>query len=62
MGLTVSNTNLHPIWAKVLGITPQTTSHPRRPGAPVGIKKQVGTGLWVSTIARPGNTHYPVHP
>ena len=33
-----------------------------RPGAPVGIKKQVGPGLWVSTVARPGDTHYPVHP
>lgn len=94
MELTVSNSNLHPIWAKVLGITPQTspanpsavrlsplaaaiaamtgqtnshqgwqvTSHPHRPGAPVGIKKQVGPGLWVSTVARPGDTHYPVHP
>ena len=95
MELTVSNPNLHPVWAKVLGITPQTTSpstpaeahlsppaaaiaamtgqtnshqgwqatsHPRRPGAPVGIKKQVGPGLWVSTVARPGDTYYPVHP
>jgi len=95
MELTVSNPNLHPIWAKVLGITPQTTSPstsaetqlsplaaaiaamtgkanshqgwqatglPHRPGAPVGIKKQVGPGLWVSTVARPGDTHYPVHP
>jgi hypothetical protein len=85
---------VHPIWAKALGITPQTspanpsairqsplaaaiaamtgqtnshqgwqvTSHPHRPGAPVGIKKQVGPGLWVSTVARPGDTHYPVHP
>ncbi len=85
---------MHPIWAKALGITPQTspanpsairqsplaaaiaamtgqtnshqgwqvTSHPHRPGAPVGIKKQVGPGLWVSTVARPGDTHYPVHP
>ena len=26
MELTVSNSNLHPIWAKALGITPQTTS------------------------------------
>lgn len=34
----------------------------RRPGAPAGIKKQVGPGLWVSTVARPGDTHYPVHP
>ena len=68
MELTVSNPNLHPIWAKVLGITPQTTSphqgwqatsHPRRPGAPVGIKKQVGPGLWVSTVARPGDALYP---
>jgi hypothetical protein len=40
----------------------QATSHPRRPGAPVGIKKQVGPGLWASTVARPGDTHYPVHP
>ena len=94
MELTVSNSNLHPIWAKALGITPQTspanpsaiqrsplaaaieamtgqssphhgwlaTRHPRRPGAPVRIKKQVGPGLWVSTVARPGDTHYPVHP
>lgn len=97
MELTVSNSNqhaLHPVWAKALGITPQTsppnpsairqsplpaaiaamtgqtnshqdwqvTSHPHRPGAPVGIKKQVGPGLWVSTVARPGDTHYPVHP
>jgi hypothetical protein len=94
MELILSNPNVHPIWAKALGITPQTspanpsairqsplaaaiaamtgqtnshqgwqvTSHPHRPGAPVGIKKQVGPGLWVSTVARPGDTHYPVHP
>ena len=91
MELTVSNPNLHPVWAKALGITPQAspanpsaiqraplaaaiaamtgqsslhhgwqaTSHPRRPGAPVGIKKQVGPGLWVSTVARPGDALYP---
>jgi hypothetical protein len=86
---------LHPIWAKVLGITPQTcssslstkaqlspmaaaiaamtsqsrphhgwqtTSRPHRPGAPVAIKKRLGPGLWVSTVARPDDTHYPVHP
>ena len=95
MELTVSNPNLHPVWAQVHGITPQTTSpstpaetqlsplaaaiaamtgqtnshqgwqatsHHRRPGAPVGIKKQAGPGLWISTVARPGDTHYPVHP
>ncbi len=91
MELTVSNPNLHPVWAKVIGIAPQTSpsnpeanqrsplaaaiaamtgqSSPRndwqatghRHGAPVGIKKQVGPGLWVSTVARPGDTHYPVH-
>ena len=91
MELTVSNPNLHPVWAKALGITPQAspanpsaiqraplaaaiaamtgqsslhhgwqaTSHPCRPGAPVGIKKQVGPGLWVSTVARPGDALYP---
>jgi hypothetical protein len=94
MELTVSNSNLHPVWAKALGITPQAspsnpeaiqrsplaaaiaamtgqssarndwqaTGLPHRHGAPVGIKKQVGPGLWVSTVARPGDTHYPVHP
>jgi hypothetical protein len=94
MELIVSNSNLHPVWAKVIGIAPQTspsnpeaiqrsslaaaiaamtgqssarndwqaTGLPHRPGAPVGIKKQVGPGLWVSTVARPGDTHYPVHP
>ena len=94
MELTVSNPTLHPIWAKVIGIAPQTnpsnpeaiqrsplaaaiaamtgqtnsyqgwqaTGLPHRHGAPVGIKKQVGPGLWVSTVARPGDTHYPVHP
>ena len=97
MELTVSNSNLHPlhpVWAKVLGIAPQTSpatsaetqlsplaaaivamtgqttshqawqvsSHPHRPGAPVGIKKQLGPGLWVSTVARPGDIHCPVHP
>ena len=40
----------------------QATGLPHRHGAPVGIKKQVGPGLWVSTVARPGDTHYPVHP
>lgn len=87
----MSNLNLHPVWAKALGITPQAspanpeaiqrsplaaaiaamtgqsslhqgwhaTSHPRRPGAPVGVKKQVGPGLWVSTAARPGDALYP---
>lgn len=95
MELTVSNPNLHPIWAKALGVTPQAcssspsteaqlspmaaaiaamtgqssshhgwqvTSHPHRPGTPVGIKKQVGPDLWVSTVARTSDTHYPVHP
>lgn len=93
MELTVSNSNLHSVWAKVLGITPQTSpsnstsilpsplaaaiavmagqssthpgrkasQHQHRPGAPVGIKKQVGPGLWVSTVARPGDAHYPAH-
>ncbi|MBK6294784.1 MAG: hypothetical protein IPF55_11200 [Rhodoferax sp.] len=89
----MSNSNLHPVWAKALGITPQTTSpsrppetqlsrcrgaamtgqttptgvgkspgHPPRPGAPVGIKKQLGPDLWVSTTVRPGDTRYPVQP
>ena len=94
MELTVSNPNLHPIWAKVLGILPQAsasttaavhpsplaaaiaamtgqssphqgwqaTNHHRRPGAPVGIKKQLGPCLWVSTVAVPGDAHYPVQP
>jgi hypothetical protein len=47
-------TNSHQGW--------QVTSHPHRPGAPVGIKKRVGPGLWVSTVARPGDTNCPVHP
>lgn len=91
MELTVSNPNLHPVWLKVLGITPQAspsantaihpaplaaamaamtgqssthqgwqaTNHHRRPGAPVGIKKQLGPGLWVSTVVAPGDAHYP---
>ncbi|HBN9538644.1 hypothetical protein ACEOSV_29935 [Pseudomonas aeruginosa] len=89
----MSNPNLHPLWAKALGITPQAspsnsasiqqsplaaaiaamsgqssprqgwqaTHQPHRPGAPVGIKKQLGPGLWVSTVARPGDAHYPAH-
>ena len=38
----------------------QATNRPHRPGAPVGIKKQVGPGLWASTVARPGDARYPV--
>lgn len=37
----------------------QATSRPYRPGAPVGIKKQVGPCLWISTVARPGDPRYP---
>ena len=93
MELTVSNPNLHPVWAKVLGITPQAspsnptaihrsplaaaiaamtgqssphqrwqaTHQPHRSGAPVGIKKPISPGLWVSTVAAPGDTRYPAH-
>lgn len=91
MELTVSNSNLHPVWAKALGITSQAspanpseiqrsplaaaiaamtgqssprngwqaTGLPHRPGAPVGVKKQFSSGLWVSSVARPGDTLYP---
>ena len=38
----------------------QATNRPHRPGAPVGIKKRVGPGLWASTVARPGDARYPV--
>jgi hypothetical protein len=38
----------------------QATSRPNRPGALVGIKKQIGPGLWASTVARPGDARYPV--
>lgn len=93
MELTVSNSNLHPVWAKVLGITPQAspfnptaiegspltaaiaamtgqssphqgwqaTHQPNRPGEPVGVKKPLGPGLWVSTVAAPGDARYPTH-
>lgn len=37
----------------------QATNPPHRPGAPVGIKKQVGPGLWISTTVRPGDPRYP---
>lgn len=37
----------------------QTTNRPHRPGASVGIKKQLGPGLWASTVARPGDARYP---
>lgn len=30
-----------------------------RPGAPVGIKKQFGPHLWISTTVRPGDPRYP---
>jgi len=95
----VSNSNLHPVWRKALGlqepdavqsldaISPwartdlaqaiavmtaasaapsgtrhgwQATNRPHRAGAPVGIKKQLGPGLWASTAARPGDARYPV--
>lgn len=84
MELTVSNSNLHPVWAKALGVpTPSSTVLPPkpanasvmaseatygwqviaavnpRPGAPVGIKKQVGPHLWISTTVRPGDPRYP---
>lgn len=39
----------------------QATSRPHRPGAPVGIKKQVGPGLWISTTVSPGDARYPFH-
>lgn len=31
-------------------------------GAPVGAKRRVGPGLWISTVAMPGDPHYPVQP
>lgn len=39
----------------------QVTNHPHRPGAPVGVKKRLGPGLWVRTVATPGDARYPVH-
>lgn len=39
----------------------QATHPPRSPGAPVGIKKQVGPGLWISTTVGPGDDRYPLH-
>lgn len=39
----------------------QATNRPHRPGAPVGIKKQVGPGLWISTTVSPGDARYPFH-
>ena len=84
MELTVSNPNLHPIWAKALGVpTPSSSVLPPkpanasvaasqatdgyqvitavnpRPGAPVGIKKQLGPNLWISTTVHPGDPRYP---
>ncbi len=95
---TVSNSNLHPVWRKTLGLQEptaaqpldatsswgrtdwaqavavmtaastnpsgaphgwQATNRPHRPGAPVGIKQQLGPGLWASTVARPGDARYP---
>jgi hypothetical protein len=37
----------------------QATNRPHRHGAPVGIKKPLGPGLWASTVARPGDARYP---
>lgn len=37
----------------------QATNPPHRCGASVGIKKQLGPGLWASTAARPGDARYP---
>ena len=37
----------------------QATNRPHRPGAPVGIKKQIGHDLWARTVARPGDARYP---
>ena len=37
----------------------QATNRPHRPGAPVGIKKQISHDLWASTVARPGDARYP---
>lgn len=82
MELTVSNPNLHPVWAKALGLRATPSASPEsatasvtasqatdgwqviaavnpRPGAPVGIKKQVGPHLWISTTVRPGDPRYP---
>lgn len=39
----------------------QATHPPRSPGAPVGIKKQFGPGLWISTTVSPGDARYPFH-
>ncbi len=38
----------------------QATNRPHRPGAPVGIKKQLSPSLWASTAARPGDARYPI--
>lgn len=39
-------------WQVIAAVNP-------RPGAPVGIKKQVGPHLWISTTVRPGDPRYP---
>ena len=37
----------------------QAMNSPHRPGAPVGIKKQLGPGLWASSVASPNDARYP---
>ena len=37
----------------------QPTTRVRPACGPVGIKKQLGPGLWVSTVAVPGDARYP---
>jgi len=39
-------------WQVIAAVNP-------RPGAPVGIKKQVGPHLWISTTVRTGDPRYP---
>ena len=39
-------------WQVIAAVNP-------RPGAPVGIKKQVDPHMWISTTVRPGDPRYP---
>ncbi len=56
MELIVSNTQVHPVWLKVLGITPQAaSSQPVSSSAPAHLTQAIAAMVGASRHGRPHN-------
>lgn len=56
MELIVSNTHLHPVWLKVLGITPQAAGSPPVPSsAPAHLTPAIAAMVGAGRVGRPHN-------